>query len=418
MDEEYLTLETESETEPNIVIDPDGNRSIAFPLPQQEDPSICRDEFLKIILKPYELVSEVMYDVSTRRETFQMESGVTAEGMAIMKMLKTQRKVVLEDAIVFRPSLTWEEKQMLYKKVLDQFQKSAIEFLSVRLRKQIDTIMHIWPGESEEIPHKLFYWSLEHFQRRQKVNQLYLEVLPIERTRDDLDCSKFCTDIKEIKRLLAAIKLDFSKGNDLCKSALVLLDESNYEYNSTWVSELDHLRNAHQELALNKYVDIMRNSSDSGARMLADNDKAEAIMHIETRYRIKWMRCAGEQHLMWLEAKESTFQNEIEELKLKVKNDEATFAFVDFVYQYQIDNYRASIAIWQDQLDADLEKAELECNITRNHWTKAKDDLKFFKEQVEMFKARVEEVNELIAAEEREKLRSRMSSVSFNHLIS
>lgn len=118
------------------------------------------------------------------------------------------------------------------------------------------------------------------------------------------------------------------------------------------------------------------------------------------RYRVNWLRSCGDQHQMWLQSKENVYLDEMNELLSEIKHNKETFGFVDFVYQYQVDSYRAAIVTWQERLDTDLEAAELECNITRNLWIKAKDDLKFYKEQVEMFKARVLEVLALGSEEE------------------
>lgn len=201
-----------------------AGQPIPFPLPPHKDPTICRDQFLKTLLKPFESI-EHRADESLRKSSIQYHhTSVTAEGMAIMRMLQGHRATIKSvDVTEFQPLLTWEDLQVLYKACLYQFQKSAIEFLSVRLRKQIDTILNIWPGEVNEIPHKLFHWSFEHFLPRIKINQLYLDVLAMERTKHDLDCAKFCIDIKEIIRLLQAIRMDFFSEKDFCASSLELL---------------------------------------------------------------------------------------------------------------------------------------------------------------------------------------------------
>ncbi|XP_030565622.1 uncharacterized protein LOC115765995 [Drosophila novamexicana] len=378
-----------------------AGQPIPFPLPPHKDPTICRDQFLKTLLKPFESI-EHREDESLRKSSIQYHhTSVTAEGMAIMRMLQGHRATIKSvDVTEFRPLLTWEDLQVLYKACLYQFQKSAIEFLSVRLRKQIDTILNIWPGEVDEIPHKLFHWSFEHFLPRIKINQLYLDVLAMERTKHDLDCAKFCIDIKEIIRLLQAIRMDFFSEKDFCASSLELLNQSNYEVNSAWVAELEQLRATRKNLTTIAHGSSFRLESQFGSRMVAENDKADAIMLIEMRYRVNWLRSCGDQHQMWLQSKENVYLDEMNELLSEIKHNKETFGFVDFVYQYQVDSYRAAIVTWQERLDTDLEAAELECNITRNLWIKAKDDLKFYKEQVEMFKARVLEVLALGSEEE------------------
>lgn len=48
------------------------------------------------------------------------------------------------------------------------------------------------------IPFNLFRWSLEYFEARLNVKQLYLDVIQRERTKQELDCIKFRTDFSEI----------------------------------------------------------------------------------------------------------------------------------------------------------------------------------------------------------------------------
>ncbi|XP_064539534.1 uncharacterized protein LOC135429206 [Drosophila montana] len=401
-------LSSESDEESIINL---ADHPIPFPLPAHEDSAICRDQFLNKLLKPYEHIEE--WEQQFVRKSSVRYQSTTAEGMAIIKMLQTRKTIKIEDIIEFRPLITWEELQVLYKIFLYQFQKAAIEFLSVRLRKQIETILHIWPGEVDKIPNKLFHWTCEDFVQRIKINQLYLDVLVMERTQHDLDCTKFCIDIKEIIRLLEAIKLDFCTDQDICKSSIELLKESNYEVNSIWVKELGELRAAHKDLVVISHGSACRLDSQFGPRMVAENDKADALMLIEMRYRVNWLRSCGDQHKMWLQSKENVYLNEIRELLYNMKQNRETFGYEDFVCQYQIDSYRAAIIAWQEQLDTDIEAAELECNITRNLWVKAKDDLKFYNDQVEMFKVRVMEVLALGSEEEGSRTRrSRRSTKS------
>lgn len=194
---------------------------MSYPLPEQTDPSLCRDEFLKTLVVTIERVP-IQRRKIPKLDAFRYDS-TTAEGIAILDMLRRSQMGPPSESIShYRPSLTSEQLEKLYTVCLYQFQKAAIQFLAVRLRKQIDTQLQIWPGEAIEIPHQLFHWSLEFFLRRQRVSQLYLDVLVIDRSKADLNCAKFCTDLNEIIRLLELIREDFNSGRDICNTSSII----------------------------------------------------------------------------------------------------------------------------------------------------------------------------------------------------
>lgn len=196
-------------------------RVITFPLPEQTDPAQCRDEFLKSIFKPEERIIPLRREI--KRKSSMNFIPTTAEGLAILNMMiKSAASSNLGSVSQYRPSLTSAQMEKLYTICLYQFQKAAIQFLSVRLKKQLITQLQIFPDETVETPHKLFHWSLEFFLRRRKVNQLYLDVLVMDRSRSQLDCAKFCTDINEILRLLDLISKDFCQGHDLCTTISII----------------------------------------------------------------------------------------------------------------------------------------------------------------------------------------------------
>lgn len=106
---------------------------------------------------------------------------------------------------------------------------------------------------------------------------------------------------------------------------------------------------------------------------------------------------------MWLQSKEKDRQDELEQLYTQIKEDALAFEFREYVNNFQVDTYRVSIAKWEEQLEVDMEDIELKCSIKRNLYTKAKDDLKFYKDQVEMFKKRVSQVLQQEEEEEESK---------------
>jgi len=204
---------------------------IPFPLPAHEDASLCRDEYLKKLFEAYEedeivAASKTMAkeSISKHRRTGTFVGFGNAEAMTVLRMLRdNQRGVRFQESIAYKESLSTADKQIIFKNFLDQVKKDAFEFLSVKLKKSLEIFVNIWPGELTEIPYNLFHWSVEDFEARCRVNQLYLDVLTIERSEKDLNCAKFCTDVHEIIRLLDAIRNDVSLDLDLCNNSIALM---------------------------------------------------------------------------------------------------------------------------------------------------------------------------------------------------
>lgn len=425
--EEETTPDVEGESDLMESITYSEEYGIAFPLPAHEDESLCRDEYLKKLFEEYE-----QDEVVAARRTFASESmsrhrrtgtptGIgNAEAMAIIRMLRKNRKTVEIQPTEFKMTLTAAEKQIIFKNFLVQFKKDAVEYLSVKLKKSLEVFVNIWPGELTQIPYNLFHWSVEHFEARCRVNQLYLDVLTIERSEKDLNCAKFCTDVNEIIRLLDAIRNDVRLDMDLCQGSIALMKDSNYDQNAKWILDLEKNRDIRSKLALEVFA--QHDTKDKQFReslQISESKVNDAYLPIELRYRINWVRSNGEQHLIWLQKKEKVLQDELDEINNQMKGDKLAHEFRDSVYQYEVDKYRVSIAKWEEQLEVDMESIELKCSVTRNLYSKAKDDLKFCMDQVEMFKQKVAQVLELEEEEEHVKRSQgyrRSTKISFDSL--
>lgn len=198
---------------------------LRFPLPVQTDETQCRDEYLRKLLKPFKKTIEMEHHHKMIGGVKQLRKSITltAEGIAILKMVGEGRRIhdrPTKSMMVFSDKLTAEQKQKYYKKLLDQTQKAAIQFLSVRMRKQLDTLIKPWPGDLKEVPHNLFDWSVDCFVQRRHLNPLYLDLIQKERTKADLDCTKFCKDVKQIIELMNHIVDDYLHDVDICTSSM------------------------------------------------------------------------------------------------------------------------------------------------------------------------------------------------------
>jgi len=103
---------------------------------------------------------------------------------------------------------------------------------------------------------------------------------------------------------------------------------------------------------------------------------------------------------MWLQGKEKVLQDELDDLNNQMKQDTLAHELTDYVYQNELDRYRVSIAEWEEQLAVDMESIELKTSVTNHLYSKANDDLKFYVDQVEMFKQKVAQVLEQDEIEE------------------
>ncbi|XP_017132423.2 uncharacterized protein LOC108149400 isoform X1 [Drosophila elegans] len=383
---------------------------IKFPLPDHLDPSQCRDEFLNKIKEEHEQKLSVERPGSSIRPVTIFESFVGAGDPEIEKEA---------EALVVR-QLEWQRQKGFRNKTVEQFienirlrpaqlvalncqiQKSAIEFLSVRLLKQLRLFSSPWPGKLDDIPYHLFSWSLEHFLVRLEYNQLYLDVINRERSTEDLDCLKFRNDLNEIERLIYEIREDFKRDENLCKSCIQLIRDCKYNTDGVWVEGLQELlkikENLKSNLGAKPSVSLLENRTTLLMGLMED---VSAIDPIELRYQIKWINSCTDQRLMLLSDREEMLKKELSDLLTKLELDEIVHRNSELVYAWEVEKLRRNSMEWQVKLDNDLENAEVQCTITKLALQKVRDDLKFYSEQEEMYRRRIAEVKELMEAEEK-----------------
>uniref|UniRef100_A0A6P4EE51 Uncharacterized protein LOC108042576 n=1 Tax=Drosophila rhopaloa TaxID=1041015 RepID=A0A6P4EE51_DRORH len=381
-----------------------------FPCPEHKDPSMCRDEFLSTFIEEHETRAESIMPRSTIKamsviqgledsKVPELEKG--AEAMVVLQLARQRQKGNLTktveqflEAIRMRPTLLADLNR--------QIQKAAIEFLSVRLLKQLRLFSSPWPGELEEIPYHLFSWSLDNFMTRLDVKQMYLDVINRERSVEDLDCHKFCKDLSEIELLIYEIRQDYRDDKDLCKNSLKSLRSAQYNTNAPWVKTLE--RNL--RIIENDNFDSVFFNRTSSFKMLhrhtsvmGDFESSSALDPIEMRYQINWIRSCTEQRLFRINGREDAMREGLKDLKEQMMQDESVQYSSELMYSLELGKLRASIRDWQERQDTDLEKADVMCTVSKLALQKVKDDLKFYMEQKEMYLRRLEEVQAVIALE-------------------
>nr|XP_044250951.1 uncharacterized protein LOC108069883 [Drosophila takahashii] len=383
---------------------------IPFPLPEHKDPSMCRDEFLSSFIRKHEARAESLRPRSTVRvasipgvlEATDPGNPKGAEAMVVLQLAKqrqagTTRKTVEEVMASIRMRST------LLAELNYQCQKAAIEFLSVRLLKQLRLFSNPWPGEREGVPHNLFSWSLNDFLMRLQMKQIYLDVLHRERSSEDLDCAKFCRDLSEIELLIYEIRQNYRDDKDLCQNSIQLLRNAQYTIHAPWVKTLkwnlqgmeDHTRGVSTFQRSSAFKMDFRHRS-----VMGDFENASALDPIEMRYQINWIRSSTDQRLLRLNGKEESMRDELREMEEQALQDESVQHSCELMYSLELGKLRESIKMWQDRLDTDLENADVLCTVTKLAVQKVNDDLKFYMEQKEMYLTRLDEVQALIAQEE------------------
>ncbi|KAH8378486.1 hypothetical protein KR093_011655, partial [Drosophila rubida] len=376
---------------------------IKFPLPPHTDESICRDEFLQQILAQYDVEEDVELDwidpIQRHTRTRATITGGTMEAIAIMRRLQTvatpSETLTIEEPEKVR-QLTPLEKRVLMDYFMVRFQQASVEYLSVRLKKRLVVFSNIWSAETSEMPHNLFKWASSYFLARSGVNQLYLDVLTIEKSATELNCNKFITDVNEIIEILDAIRDDVRNDRDLCEGSLKLMNDMNYEVKADWVVELSRSRREQERLtrSTNRYTCDGENDLSRGIRFSYDKVH-DATIPIERRYHINWLRSVGDQYLLRVQSKQNALQSQLTELNQLIEENVMAFDSRELVYQLEIDKHRTSIVKWEEQLEVEMEELVLQGNVTRHLLGKAKDDLQFHMELMETYKAKVAAVLEM-----------------------
>ncbi|XP_033173945.1 uncharacterized protein LOC117150907 [Drosophila mauritiana] len=379
--------------------------AIQFPLPNQLDPSQCRDKFLSTIIEDHERRVSTLLAASSIRgksvvdypvETVDRVVENGAEAMVVRQMTRMRkresgRKTVKEaiESIKLRSSMMTE--------LNIKCQKAAIEFLSVRLLKQLRLFSSPWPGKIDEIPYNLFKWPLDHFLARLEHNQLYLDVIHRERTSEDLDCVKFRTDLNEIEQILHEMREDFQRDDDLCENSIKLIRDCKYNTVGAWFEVLkDNSRMSNSSLAMESSV----SSLDIHQTALADPFEGSSLTDpIQMRYHIKWVNSCMDQRLMLNSKREDLLRKELMELETKLKQDMTVQRSSEMIYSWEVEKLKIRNREWEAKLERDLENAEVQCTIARLALQKVKDDHKFCMEQEEMYHQKIAEINKLMGTQ-------------------
>ncbi|XP_017067861.1 uncharacterized protein LOC108105673 [Drosophila eugracilis] len=381
---------------------------IKFPLPEHVDPSQCRDEFLKTLIEEHEIRISKIHRSTIRKSSllvrpveieYQIDKG--AEAMVVHQLAKQRQRGTLRKTLE-EVMESIRLRSYMFTELNLECQKAAIEFLSVRLLKQLRLFSGPWPGDLHDIPYHLFSWSLDDFLMRLDVKQLYLDVLNRERNVEDLDCVKFCKDLHEIELLIHEIRNDFRNNKDICQSSMQMLRNAQYITNAPWVKTLeknmqDIKHQTAQALSFNRSSIFMMEVRHTS--VMCDFDHDSFLDPIEMRYQINWLRSCTDQCLMRINERENSMMNELNDMEEEAWQDESVQHSSELMYSLQLGDLRERIKVWQERQEVDLENVEVMCTVSRFAVQKLKDDLKFYTEQKEMYLRRIDEVEAIINQE-------------------
>lgn len=198
---------------------------LRFPLPVQTNESLCRDEYLTKLLKPFKKVDVEITKRVSLVDDDQRKAILTAEGLAVLDMIDSARNQELdsiESDESFKMTMSPEERKHRYAICMVQFQKSAIEFLSVRLIKQLNVLVKSTSGQSktQEVPENFFDWSVDYFIERNGSGKVNTDVIRRINSEEDLDRAKFTSNIDQVIRLVQLIINDYQFDKNMCDSSI------------------------------------------------------------------------------------------------------------------------------------------------------------------------------------------------------
>ncbi|KAH8273550.1 hypothetical protein KR018_000732 [Drosophila ironensis] len=403
--------------------------SLVLPLPEHTDPAVCRDAFLSSIIHEHRESNKSKHrSVKGQREseeaknvTMQRTSDVkslTGEALLMQQFMKREKKTSTIRKTVAEHLESIRIKAEALMELDLNCQKAAMDFLIVRLRKQLKLFSNPLPGNIDDVPHNLFRWSVDFFEMRLPLNQLYLDVIQMERSKEDLDCIKFRTDLEEIAIYVTQFQDMFRKNEDFCTCLYGELKGADYINRAPWVASLHS--NLASQLSLPRASQAALHGSSIRAKsfhnlIMSRFEDSNALDPIELRYQVNWIQSCAEQRMLRLQLKEQELTKNLEELELNTKTDSSVQYSMELTYMSVLEMLKGQIDYWQNRFDTDLEKIELLCAVNTNKLSKYRDDLEFNRGQEKMFKTRIEEVRILIAQEVRKNLR--YLPLNFNALL-
>ncbi|XP_032294325.1 uncharacterized protein [Drosophila virilis] len=195
---------------------------LLMPMAQEHNPAWCRDTFLRQLFAELDLeqaepepskdsssstISEKSYSTMPQ---FAATVSITEFLQFAPQMIKTARRLdrvstraIAADA--YKLSVLTGRTDLRYGELLESVQRSSLFFMFSRVMSRLRIMQSIsldcGDMSLNDLPHKLFKWSMEGlFKRCQLPDDVYLDVLMLNYSEDALNWAKFSTDLVEILR--------------------------------------------------------------------------------------------------------------------------------------------------------------------------------------------------------------------------
>lgn len=220
---------------------------LLMPMAQEHNPAWCRDTFLRQLFAELDLeqaepeLSKESSSITISEKSYggmpQLTPTVSITNFLRFapKMIKTARKLdrvstreIAADA--YKLSVLTGRTDLRYGELLESVQRSSLFFMFSRVMNRLRIMQSISLDSGDmnlnDLPHKLFKWSMEEvFKRCQLPDDVYLDVLMRNYSEDVLDWAKFSTDLVEILRYYKFIYTETYQNRGYSTMMAILWDQ-------------------------------------------------------------------------------------------------------------------------------------------------------------------------------------------------
>ncbi|XP_060654926.1 uncharacterized protein LOC132790425 isoform X1 [Drosophila nasuta] len=402
----------------------------AYPLPPAP-PEMCRDAFLEELLKPYEsesysktidtedsILNKVQFGEITELggNYFNAEEKLLNIRVLFGDKLKrssiSAKDSVATDSLPYGPDLNKLMKER-YGNIASAIGYFAVIFQLQTLKHRMNMFKERWRMDlSIDKELRLFGWSIkDYLQRFSQPNLVYLDT--VERLLGkQIECFKFRMDLKEINRLIDCVIDDVRTKRNICNGSMVLIKDAEMDIEVLLTNSQKEATEEHAKVA-KAAANMPRSADPFGRRAKAIYSKInhfDFVYPIEARYRINWTQTTMEQSILKVDFDEKRLSDELNGIKQQIEEVRSLWKISSVAYNAQIYSLKNSIMDRELQYEENLELAESQIQMTRLRLGKAKDDLKYYKEQIPMFHRKIAEVQKILALQELENRKSSRAS--------
>ncbi|KAH8412525.1 hypothetical protein KR009_002756 [Drosophila setifemur] len=415
-----------------------------FPLPKKP-PEMCHDEFIKILLAPYEVVdkkheskvevlesssSEIDDPINYVAKMYQVNyQALTTKYMARATSVAAQFRI-LPDGGRSRSTLSQIQRasaikthqmfQTRFRNLISDFREVCVEFQLLQLL-EILNVMREFPPEGTDPNDTIFVWCYKELLKRfdQQGNTVYVDLLEMNKSEDTLDDLKFYVDLSEIIRLVKALLSDVAADRDLCSAdAFMELLSNTTKDVVKLIAEPNEKVMAEHDAFVEEVAIKGRSGTIQNPRLVAkqralkkDDFQINYVLPIESRCKLNTIYDRHDQakYIDFLHCKK--YKDELDKLKQLTVKDRHVWKSVNDQYCRLIEHYKDQINITQQAYDDDMDTADADLQRTIGMLTKCKEELKARMDMVAMFKKKVKRVleEEKAKAEEEKAKQDRLS---------